>query len=731
MRAILNNVILFLCVTLILPQIACAAKHDGRPISSAKLFEKKLPNKETLADIQAGIADFESRASLYSEDEWNFVLGYAHFRRGNWKEAEGYLNGLEQALPLLSDHIIFYRAVIANKLGRASDALLLLDDLKKLHPTSAWAEESVIERARGLIAVGRYAEARKYLRDYAGSVDGERSFDANILIAKSFVDEGNKNEAVNFLKNLAISSESDEKLSELSSLIDEAKRKFHEDINEWLSESYQQLRLAESYVNRSQWDEAARRLERISGELEGELLLQVKWLLAKCYRSIHRYDDAIKLMELLSQGAGAGALGNELLSTLATTYTKKNEYAKAVALRERMMDAAPAGSAMAAKMASKIAFLYMDEGKYDDAIPMWRRSIGMGASSRQMAKWYLAWCYYLKGDTAESAAILDEMLKEGRRSPMHDRLLYWKGRVLQDGGGDGAARVFYEKVIDEHPGSYYAELAARRLNKDMRTEEDFPFVAKGYKRPISSEKSGAIGREFSNEHAARAALFDKLGLHEEAARELRMCGVGGCGMSRNDFYLLAARNFAHDLAYAVAEGGFGKIMKVSNPKFSGIANDVWTAAYPMAYAPVVERGRGDGEIDPLLVWSIMRNESAFRPEVVSPAGAVGLMQLMPTTASRLSHEMGGGLVDRRELYVPASNISFGVLYLKKLAGLFPRNPVAWIASYNAGEEAVGRWIKNGKTDDIEKWIEEIPYDETNLYVKKVLTSYWKYQRLYQ
>jgi soluble lytic murein transglycosylase len=62
--------------------------------------------------------------------------------------------------------------------------------------------------------------------------------------------------------------------------------------------------------------------------------------------------------------------------------------------------------------------------------------------------------------------------------------------------------------------------------------------------------------------------------------------------------------------------------------------------------------------------------------------------------------------------------------------MFPGNEAAVIASYNAGEQAVDRWLKNGSFNDIEEWIEEIPYSETNLYVKKVLNSYWDYQRLY-
>jgi len=107
------------------------------------------------------------------------------------------------------------------------------------------------------------------------------------------------------------------------------------------------------------------------------------------------------------------------------------------------------------------------------------------------------------------------------------------------------------------------------------------------------------------------------------------------------------------------------------------------------------------------------------------------MQLMPTTANRMMGESGDNRIDRRDLYRPAINIMLGTQYLKILDEMFPGNSVAVIASYNAGEEAVARWLANGRMNDIEEWIEEIPYSETNLYVKKVLASYWNYKRLYK
>lgn len=757
MNPITSIVSIVLALTLFSP--ACAGKHPEIGAHTATHVRGLCPEK-ILNDVASGLTDFEKRASHYTKDEWNFVLGYAHYRHGNWREAEEFLSRSASKMQSISDHIIYYRGVAANRTGRHTEALGFLDTLQS---DSVWIHESRLERARALIPLGRYAEARRVLVNYKTLANEQKAFDADRLIVQTYIDEKDASHATNHLMSLAISSDSKEKLKELGGLIDEVKKRFHNDINAWLSKPIQQYRLAENFANRSQWDEAANILEKITSnhKLEGVMLTRARWLLARCYRSIHRYDDAIRLMEGLVKDPNAGDFLDNILSTLATTYTKNNDYAKAISLREKMMDEAPPHSNTAALMAFKIAFLYMDEGKYTGAIPFWRKAISLGGSKRTEAMWYLAWCNHMSDKDAEAISIINDMMgKSGRKSGIHDRLLYWSGRLLEKMGRKDEARKNFEGVIYNHPGGYYAELSRRRLNGDKRSVTNFisvdgpqktrdfsqvpppdyrragrgPRLATGGQagaptyQPAGKQgprRTGAQGQVFSS-HLGRAVVFDRLGLREEAARELRASSFG----TSRDMIEIASRNFAHDVVYRFTEGRHYKQLKTSWP-LGDLPRPIWEGALPRAYEPLTSWLTADSEIDPMFVWAIMRNESAFKPWVISPAGAVGLMQMMPTTANRLVRENGMEEVDRRDLYRPAQNIALGIAYLKKLSRLFPSNPVAWIASYNAGEEAVGRWLKNGPTDDIEEWIEEIPYDETNLYVKKVLVSYWKYQRLYR
>lgn len=135
-------------------------------------------------------------------------------------------------------------------------------------------------------------------------------------------------------------------------------------------------------------------------------------------------------------------------------------------------------------------------------------------------------------------------------------------------------------------------------------------------------------------------------------------------------------------------------------------------------------------IDPFLLYGMMRQESRFRESVVSPAGAVGLMQIMPGTGRKLARDAAWDDYDTTWLYDPVTNIELAVLYVRQLAGLFDGRWYAIAASYNAGEAVVREWVNLRKGLSEEEFIEEIPYQETRNYVKKVYANWKAYRFIY-
>ena len=151
------------------------------------------------------------------------------------------------------------------------------------------------------------------------------------------------------------------------------------------------------------------------------------------------------------------------------------------------------------------------------------------------------------------------------------------------------------------------------------------------------------------------------------------------------------------------------------------------AGCPAPYLGLVRSLSEANGVDPAFVYGIMQQESDFEEAVVSPAGARGLMQLMPYTAARLAAEAGQPAPTDSGLLNPILNLELGVRYLAQRTKEFP--PAAAAASYNAGEDIVGGWVKAWGPMDEEQFVAMIPYAETRHYAAVVLWNRHRYQQL--
>jgi soluble lytic murein transglycosylase len=126
----------------------------------------------------------------------------------------------------------------------------------------------------------------------------------------------------------------------------------------------------------------------------------------------------------------------------------------------------------------------------------------------------------------------------------------------------------------------------------------------------------------------------------------------------------------------------------------------------------------------------MREESTYRPGVESPVGAIGLMQIIPPTAERIAAQLGLEGFAPDKLRVPDLNIRFGTFYLNSLVELFSGSQPLAIAAYNAGPEAVNRWLEHDGANSDDVFVESVPYAETRKYLRRVLRSQRIYRLLY-
>jgi soluble lytic murein transglycosylase len=228
----------------------------------------------------------------------------------------------------------------------------------------------------------------------------------------------------------------------------------------------------------------------------------------------------------------------------------------------------------------------------------------------------------------------------------------------------------------------------------------------------------------------RAALLLRAGFEDLASLELQS-RVYTRVLAREERLSLA--RLLHEVgdhfrAGRVMVDGFGGSLEQGiDPAW----REVWRLAWPRPFGSAVREAAREFGADPALVYAVMREESHYRPEAVSPVGARGLMQIMPPTGERIAQGLGVDAFEADRLFQPATNIRFASYYLRQLLKTFEgRRPLA-IAAYNAGPEVVSSWARKHDPFALDTFVDSVPYSETRRYLRRVLRSYRVYMLLYR
>ena len=165
-------------------------------------------------------------------------------------------------------------------------------------------------------------------------------------------------------------------------------------------------------------------------------------------------------------------------------------------------------------------------------------------------------------------------------------------------------------------------------------------------------------------------------------------------------------------------------------KLFNIEEKILSYFYPKKYSEYVYKYSEELDIDPMLVFAVIKTESNFEEKIVSKSGAVGLMQLMEETAKEQAEKLNIEYT-KDILYDPEINIKLGTNYFSSLLKSFENNYILAFAAYNAGIGNVQKWISNGRIKNDGSDFENIPFKETNMYVRKIMRNYKIYKDLYK
>lgn len=315
-------------------------------------------------------------------------------------------------------------------------------------------------------------------------------------------------------------------------------------------------------------------------------------------------------------------------------------------------------------------------------------------------------------------------------SPGHEgagRERYFAARALIETGDVERGLGQYEALITELPLSYYMLHAYSRLASISPERARFALEA-GLQRALREPFYTAHPPELEDPGFLRVLELLRQSDIDAARRELDFL----------DLLDSRAPSMLWSMASLYARAGSARHSHAV-PRWqlvdwlsrwpAGQWRKAWELAFPRPYSEVVSLEAKRQGIPEALVYAIMREESAFDADAVSPASAYGLMQVISPTARRFGREAGLPH-DRRALTTPDVSIAIGTRVLSNYQSRFPSDPLLAIPSYNAGPGRPIRWVKDWPSVDFDLWVELIPYRETRRYTKRVLASRAAYAYLY-
>jgi soluble lytic murein transglycosylase len=617
---------------------------------------------------------------------------------------------------LLGDYAAFFAAESLLRSGDEAAAIERFRSVVERFPDSTLVPSALLAVADTSFRLGRWAdaerEARRFLKQVPNHPEAGRIL---VRLAEARAAQGHVVEAIADLRRRWIEAP--------ASPWGEAARESAEDLATLHGLRVPPLGPEERLLQAQRWIDAGEFAAAVQG-LE-ELMAQEP-------------ETAIRHRALLQLGPALGRLGRgqegltlveaalaeppsawraPLLAEVARLYRRTGQTAAAVPALERLVAEHP-DSPLVPEAWLALGRARFELGQTESARSAFQSLIKAFPDSpaAASAQWELGWHHYQDGRFHDAALTFRQLAAAG--SGFRLAGLYWSARALDAAGDRAAAAALYREVISRAPHTYYGIVAAGRV----RGPAPGPVAA-----PITLA-ADPIGPLEPDRHFQKGRALWRLGFEGHALLELEAVG--------RDLPGDPDRAWSLGVAFAqIGEAGrslrylrraFGGAAEAGAP---GLTDQFWRLFYPFGHAEVVREAARRAGLDPFFVAAVIREESSYDIRARSWVGAIGLMQLMPETARAAAAAAGVRLLEPGGLWEPPVNVTLGAYYLAQLRARF-REPLLAVASYNAGPHRVQTWLAERRTADLEEFVDQIPFDETRGFVKRVFTSWHHYRRLY-
>ncbi len=427
-----------------------------------------------------------------------------------------------------------------------------------------------------------------------------------------------------------------------------------------------------------------------SSDTPADVVREARYYELGTMRGRRREDEYVKGVQAFVAAYGDHPLAEAALNELGTHYILANEDGKAAEVFRDMYARYPTGA-------------YADR-----------------------AAWKAGWWAYKDGDYVETIRIFESAAVGLRRADYRPSWLYWSARSHAHRGELDAAVAGYRQTINDYRNSYYGRQASRELERLLAASRP---AGAGPVAPASRTLPATID---PGPAPANAQLVERLleaGLYEAAANELRAAQRESQASSpRLEATLAFALGQAGQLRPAI------NTMRRAYPQFMAAGGEalpveILKVIFPVDHGDLIRRYAAAHKLDPYLMTALVAQESTFQADVKSPANAWGLMQIIPATGRRYARTLGIRPFSTWRLTEPEVNVRIGMKYFAELLARFG-DPAPALAAYNAGESRVSRWLAERPGIERDEFIDDIPFPETQNYVKRVLGTAEDYRLLY-
>jgi soluble lytic murein transglycosylase len=641
--------------------------------------------------------------------------------------ALSYLRAAQRDFPILDDYVRFWMGEALLHLGDAKEAAALFESVPQMVPDSNLSGLVALRAGEAWYQASSCPEAVAWLAKAVTLNDRDpKVSQAWLRLAACYLRENRLAEGRDALQQLWVRFPQSNEAKEAESLL-----LSNIGGEPWSAKAGDHYSRAQAFLAQALHAEAIDELKKFLAKdpasiLRGEATLK----LGIAQVRLKLYDQARDTFQALA--AEQAAQSDEATVWLARVYLRQGLGSKLLEL-SRSLHKHSLSPEQKGQIGLFAGIWLEDQGQFEEAVAKYQlvAKSGEPASQRAEAQWREGWVLYRMARYRDAIAVWQRMMEQ-RDSDFEPQALYWTARSY--GHLDSPkSRETYLQLCQRYPYTYYCQLAQERT--------DIPVLAPGESDALSPAPASAesphgdavtpasISRTEIGQQAAyrRAVELKTLGLDQDAARELAALTER---YSRDPDVLAALSIMLHEVgayhhALRLARARFrDKLERTGGPVAAGL----WNVAYPTGLLPTIKMLGADG-VDPLLVAAIIREESQYDGRAVSRVGAIGLMQVMPSTANAVAQRHRLPAVAREDLFDQETNIRLGARYVEQLLTQFAGNVVYTIAAYNAGPPVVEQWAAAHRGRSQDEFVELIPYQETRQYVKRVLRSYKEYVRL--